>query len=72
MSWLNKLIPHVREISQAQKESEVESKIADAEQAEAINTALTSASSVESIQQINYTNGFSVALGNAFANRGAT
>lgn len=70
MSWWNRLIPHGKEITEAREASEVENNIADVEQATAMDTALQSASTARDIQKINYTNGFSVALGNAFANRG--
>lgn len=67
MSWFSRLIPCNKASSQAEADSELENRIAEQEQATAINVAINSAARVAEIGTINYRNGFSVALGNAFA-----
>lgn len=71
MSWLSKLIPHGKEITRAREESEHENTLADVEQVEAMKKLAVCTATAEDLKQINHTNGFSVALGNAFASRGA-
>lgn len=70
MSKWFKLIPRGKDIRHAQKKSEEDNDKATIEQATAINMALQSAVTVAQVGQVNYKNGFSVALGNAFAKKG--
>lgn len=68
--WLNRLIPHGKDIDKAKKKSEEDNVKASMEQAAAVTMAVQSAVTVADIGQVNYKNGFSVALGNAFARKG--
>lgn len=70
MSKWFKLIPRGKDIRQAQRKSEEDNDRATVEQATAINMAIKSAATVAQVGQVNYRNGFSVALGNAFAKKG--
>lgn len=70
MSKWFKLIPRGKDIRQEQKKSEEDNDKASIEQATAINMAVQSAITVAQVGQVNYKNGFSVALGNAFAKKG--
>lgn len=68
--WLNRLIPRSKEMAKEQKKSEEDNLEASMEQATAMNMAIQSAVTVADISHVNYRNGFSVALGNAFAKKG--
>lgn len=67
MSKWFKLIPRGIDIRKEQKKSEEDNVQADAEHDAAVNMAIRSAATVAQVGQVNYRNGFSVALGNAFA-----
>lgn len=73
MSWLTRLItfiPRHNEVAEAQELSSQENDKADAEQAKAVANAVLSSATAREVGLINYNNGFSVALGSAFAKRG--
>lgn len=72
MSKWFKLIPRGIDIRQEQRKSEEDNAQATLEQATAINMAIQSADTVARVGQVNYKNGFSVALGNAFAAKKGT
>lgn len=72
MSKWFKLIPRGKDIQAKKRESEEDNKIASVEQAAAINMAIKSADTVAQVGLVNYKNGFSVALGNAFAAKKGT
>lgn len=69
MSWYDRFIPHGRQAKETEAESEAEVLDAMHEQALAVNLAIQSADTRQQIQDINRRNGFSVALGHAFAAR---
>lgn len=68
--WFRKLIPRNNQVTQAQELSERENDMADVEQASAVAKAVLSAETAQAVHLINYNNGFSAALGSAFAKRG--
>lgn len=70
MSKWFKLFPRGNDIAKAQKQSEEDNDKATMEQATAVNMAVQSAITVAEVGQVNFKNGFSVALGNAFAKKG--
>lgn len=69
MSWFDRFIPHSRQAREVKQESEAEVLDAMHEQALAVNMAKQSAETRQQIQDINRRNGFSMALGHAFAAR---
>lgn len=70
MSKWFKLFPRSKDIAHAKRKSEEDNDQATMEQATAINMAIKSAVTVAEVGQVNYKNGFSVALGNAFSKKG--
>ena len=69
MSWFDRFTPHGRQAKETKAESEAEVLDALHEQAIAVNMAKETAATRKQIEDINRRNGFSLALGNAFARR---
>lgn len=70
MSKWFKFLPSGKAIAHAQKKSEEDNEKATMEQATAMNMAIQSAVTVQQVGEVNYKNGFSIALGNAFSKKG--
>lgn len=70
-NWFKRFRPHT-EVSEAHQESVIAKREAEEELGEALSLAIVSAEVVRDLKTINYRNGFSVALGQAFSNKGAT
>lgn len=70
MKWLDRFIPHSRQANEVKEASEVEVLEAEHEQAIVLNQALQATATRQQVEAINQRNGFSVALGHAFAKRG--
>lgn len=70
MKWLDRIIPHSRQANEVKEASEVEVLDAEHEQAIVLNQAILANVTRRQVEAINDRNGFSVALGNAFAKRG--
>lgn len=68
--WFKFFPQRGKDLAHAQKKSEEDNEKATMEQATAINMAIQSAVTVAEVGQVNYKNGFSIALGNAFAKKG--
>lgn len=72
MSWYDRFIPHGRKAKEESAASETEVLDAEHEHAMAMNQAIETAGTREQLEAINRRNGFSLALGNAFAAKRGT
>lgn len=68
-NWFKRFRPHA-EVTRVHEESVIAKREAEEELGEALSLAHISAEVVRDLNTINYRNGFSVALGQAFAKKG--